>query len=64
MSALSIGMSLLAPPRTVGGVHISTTIILIIVVVAVLGALAIFGWRSPDRSPGVDTKAERERIED
>ncbi|HSQ99927.1 MAG TPA: hypothetical protein VLM36_08420 [Sphingomicrobium sp.] len=64
MSLLSLGIAALAPPRTVGGVHISTTVILIVVVVAVLGALAIFGWRSPDRSPGAETKAERERIED
>ncbi|MEO7276986.1 MAG: hypothetical protein ABIW33_03055 [Sphingomicrobium sp.] len=41
---------------------IQTTIItLLVAVVAIIVAL---GWRSPDRSPGVDTEAERKRIED
>jgi hypothetical protein len=39
-------------------------VLAIIAVVAIVGVLAIIGWRSPDRSPGADTKAERERIED
>jgi hypothetical protein len=62
MSALgTIGM--LAPARVVGGIHLSTTVIIIIAVVAILGGLAIFGWRAPDRSPGADKKKERERID-
>jgi hypothetical protein len=52
-----------AASRT-GGFPVSTAVIVIIVLVAVLGALAVLGWRAPDRSPGADTQAERERIED
>jgi hypothetical protein len=59
MNALGI----LAPARVVGGIHLSTTVIVIIAVVAILGGLAIFGWRAPDRSPGADKKKERERID-
>jgi hypothetical protein len=37
---------------------------IIVIVIAVLGAVAIFGWRSPDRSPGEESKAQRDRIDD
>ena len=43
---------------------VSTTLIVIIVIVAVLGGLAILGWRSPDRPPRADEKAERDRVDD
>ena len=42
----------------------STQTVIIVLLVAVIGAIVALGWRSPDRSPGIDTKAERERIED
>lgn len=42
----------------------STQIIIIVLLVAVIGVILALGWRSPDRSPGADTQAERERIED
>ena len=37
---------------------------IIIAIVAVVAVLGIIGWRAPDRSPGVDQKAERDRVED
>ena len=43
---------------------VSTTLIVIIVIVAVLGGLTILGWRSPDRPPHADEKAERDRVDD
>ncbi|HYX47682.1 MAG TPA: hypothetical protein VE820_12785 [Sphingomicrobium sp.] len=64
MSFPSIGVALLAPHRTIGGIHVSTTVIIIVAALAAVGALAIFGYRSPDRSPGADTQKQRERIED
>ena len=60
MSFASVGLA--APPHSGGGFQVSTTVI--VVVLAVLAVLAIIGWRAPDRSPGADTKAQRERIED
>ena len=42
----------------------STQLIIIVLLVALVGVVVALGWRSPDRSPGVDTKAERERIDD
>ncbi len=57
-------VGLAAPPNTGGGFQVSTTLVVVVVVIAVLGVLAIIGWRAPDRSPGADTKAQRERIED
>jgi len=42
----------------------STQTIIIVLLVAAVGLIVALGWRSPDRSPGVDTKTERERIED
>jgi hypothetical protein len=65
MSVALLGTAFFAPPpRAIGGFHVSTTVIVIIVIVALLGALAILGWRSPDRSPGADSKAQRDRVED
>jgi len=43
-----------------GFFHLSSATLIIVVVVAVLGGLAIFGWRSPDRSPHEEERAERE----
>jgi hypothetical protein len=62
MSFASIGLA--APPQAGGGFHVSTTVIVIVCVLAAFAVLAIIGWRAPDRSPGADTKTERERIED
>ena len=64
MSFNSVGMALLAPHRTIAGTHMPITIIVIVAIIAVLGGLAIFGYRSPDRSPGADTQKQRERIDD
>jgi hypothetical protein len=55
---------LAAPPRAGGVLHVSTTVILVVLVLGALAVLAILGWREPDRSPGADTKKQRERIED
>jgi hypothetical protein len=55
---------LAAPPHSAGGFHVSTSVIIVVLVLAVVAVLAIIGWRAPDRSPGADTKAQRERIED
>jgi hypothetical protein len=55
---------LAAPPRSVGGFQVSTSVVIVVLVLAVVAVLAIIGWRAPDRSPGADTKAQRERIED
>jgi hypothetical protein len=63
MTVASIALAA-APPRTGGGFHVSTAVLVIVVIVALLGVLAIVGWRVPDRSPGADTQRERERIED
>ncbi len=55
---------MLAPStRTIGGFDWST-IEIVVLVIGALAVLAILGWRSPDRSPGADTKAQRDRIED
>jgi hypothetical protein len=62
MTLAAIGTILFAPARSVGGgFHVSTTTLVIIVVVVVLGGIAIIGWRSPDRSPGAEERAEREK---
>ena len=39
-----------------GGFHLSTTTLIIVAIVVVLGALAIWGFRAPDRSPHDDDK--------
>ena len=55
---------MLAPPaKTIVGFDWST-IEIVVLVIGVLAVLAILGWRSPDRSPGADSKAQRDRIED
>jgi len=64
MSLSFIGTAFLAPHRTIGGIHVSTTIIVVVAIIAVLGGLAIFGYRSPERSPGSETQKQRERIDD
>ena len=54
---------MLAPAtRTSGGLDWSMVEIAVLVI-GLLAVLAILGWRSPDRSPGADTKAQRDRIE-
>lgn len=62
MIAASIGLAPAA--RLGGGFHVSTTVVIVVIVLALLAVLAILGWRAPDRSPGIDTKKQRERIED
>jgi hypothetical protein len=42
----------------------STQTIIIVALVAVIGVIVAIGWRAPDRSPGVEDKTDRERIED
>jgi hypothetical protein len=59
-----IGFALLAPPADGSGFHLSTTALVIVAVVAIIGLIAALGFRAPDRSPGIDDKAERERIDD
>ena len=44
-------------------IHLSMGQIVILAVAAV-ALVAIVGWRAPDRSPGSDQKAQRERVED
>ena len=53
----------LAPAASGAGFHVSTTTAVIIGIVAVVGCIAIIGWRAPDRSPHEDERAEREREE-
>lgn len=56
---------MLAPARVPqAGFHVSFTVVAIVVVLALVGIVVILGWRAPDRSPGAETKAERERIDD
>jgi hypothetical protein len=58
-------LALIAPaPTAGGGFHLSSSTMIIIAIVVVLGALAIWGFRAPDRTPGSDDKAERDRIDD
>ncbi|NUQ18767.1 MAG: hypothetical protein HOP95_10020 [Sphingomonas sp.] len=64
MSIISIGTALTAPARSNGYFPVSPTILVIILVVAIVGALAVLGLRMINRPPGSDTKAERERIDD
>jgi hypothetical protein len=62
---MSLALAFLAPATPAApGFHISGTLAVIVIILAVLGAFAILGWRAPDRSPGLDSKAERERIDD
>ena len=41
----------------------STPTIIIMAIVAAIGVIAILGWRAPDRSPGLEDKTDRERID-
>ena len=62
MSLASIGLR--SSQAAGAAFHVSTTMIVIICVLAILAVFAIIGWRAPDRSPGADTKTQRQRIED
>ena len=42
----------------------STQTIIIVLIVAAIGVVLAIGWRSPDRSPGIEDKIDHERIED
>ena len=42
----------------------STQAIIIVLIVAAIGAIVAVGWRSPDRSPGIEDKTDYERIDD
>ena len=65
MTLAAIGSVVLAPPASGGSsFNLSTTIIVILVLVLVIGIVGIIGFRAPDRSPGADEQAERERIDD
>jgi hypothetical protein len=64
MTLAALGMVLLAPARSGGGgVHISTTIIVIIAVVAVLGMVAIVGWREKRGDAETEEPARREDMD-
>jgi hypothetical protein len=61
---ITVGMAMLAPAtKGTGGLDFSTVEI-IVIIIAVLGALAIVGWRSPDRPPHADDKAKIEKLDD
>lgn len=57
--------SFIAPPASGGGgfFQLSTGTLIIIVTVVVLGGLAIWGFRAPDRSPHEEEREERDREE-
>ena len=61
---MSIGMAMLAPATKGTGGFDFPTVEIIVIIVAVLGALAIVGWRSPDRPPHADEKAKIEKLDD
>jgi hypothetical protein len=63
MTLAAIGTVLPAPPASGGGFHVSTTTLIIIGIVVILGGITIVGWRAPDRPPHADEKAEREEEE-
>jgi hypothetical protein len=63
MTHAALSTVLLAPAKSgasSGGVHLSTTTLLVVGIVVVLGALAIWGFRAPGRSPHDDDR----RIDD
>jgi len=58
---------MLAPANSSSGgglVPFSGGTIVIVLIVAAIALFVALGWRSPERPPGADTKAERERIDD
>jgi hypothetical protein len=60
MTISTIGMAMIAPAKSGGGSFpVSTSTLIIIGIVVILGAVAILGWRSP-ASPHIEEKAERE----
>ena len=46
-----------------GGGGMSTQTIIILAIVAGIGVIVAIGWRAPDRSPGIEDKTDRERID-
>ena len=65
MTLAALGSILLAPPVNDGwSLNLSTTTIVIIVIVLAIAFAAILGFRAPDRSPGIEEKTERDRIDD
>lgn len=65
MTLAAIGSIVLAPPATGGSAfNLSTTTIVILVIVLVIGLVAVLGFRAPDRSPGMEDKKEHERIDE
>lgn len=60
---MKIGMAMFAPPATGEGASISSTTLIIVGIVVVLGVIAAIGWRSPDRSPKIEEKIEHEEAE-
>ena len=60
---MSLALALLAPPASGTGASVSTTMLVIIGAVVVVGAFIALGWRSPDRSPKIEEKVEREEQE-
>ena len=41
----------------------STNTIVILAIVATIGVIFVIGWRAPNRSPGIEDKTDRERID-
>jgi hypothetical protein len=60
-----IDTALLAAPAPGAGAvpGFPTSLVVIVVIVAVLGVIAAIGWRSPDRPPHADEAARREEEE-
>jgi hypothetical protein len=64
MSVVALGTALSPVTSTAASnLPVSTTLIVIVLVVAVLGGFAILGWRAPDRSPKADEKVKRQEEE-
>ena len=65
MTLAALGSVLLAPPAR-GGWHLnlSTTTIVILVIILVIGFVVVLGFRAPDRSPGIEEKTDRDRIDE
>jgi hypothetical protein len=64
MTIASLGLALFAPAKETNGGFTLSTVEIVVIVVALLGIVAILGFRAPDRPPHADEKAERDRIDD